>query len=155
MDDEEFNRICIDGGGLRPLTTLTERTRWADNENRLARYHITTAQKLIQDPVAQHFVVHHGSFAMEHKANELLAHHGHRSKNHLCTQVALSRLLHQKDLASRLSKAYQDRMVYDYTADQKSLTSATGLPEFLENAEDFLAAVDERINRPPRHRSDP
>lgn len=142
MDDAEFKAICLEKGGLRPLGTVTERSRWAANARGLADKHIRAARRLLGDGDEEHFVVHHAYFAMEHKANELLATSGHHSRNHLCTQIALSRLLKREDLASVLSRAYSDRQVYDYTTDPETMASAQGFEGFVGVAETFMREID-------------
>lgn len=87
---------------------------------------------------AEERVVGHAYKAMEFKANELLALKGFRSKSHVCSQAALSKLLDRPDLARRLSQAYEDRQAYDYTSNPASMRAADSLEGFLENAEAYI-----------------
>lgn len=144
MDDETFQEICIDGSGLKALETVTERRRFAGEFGELSKTNLSAAEHLL-DTDAEQMVVGHVYGAMEAKANQLLAWRGYRSKNHLCTQVGLSRLLDRTDLARPLSRVYNDRQVFEYTADPGSMTSAKSFEDLLSLARDYLASVDEAI----------
>ncbi|MBI5072981.1 hypothetical protein HZA99_04130 [Candidatus Woesearchaeota archaeon] len=55
-----------------------------------------------------------GYFAMEHKANQLLALNGYKVESHICTQLGLSRLLKKKELARKISEVFQERQTIGY-----------------------------------------
>lgn len=55
-----------------------------------------------------------GFFAMEHKANQLLALQGYKVESHICTQMALSRILERKDLARKISTVFDLRQGVGY-----------------------------------------
>lgn len=84
---------------------------------------------------------------MEHKANELLAVLGYRSKSHVCTQLAMSRILGAPELARVLSAAYQDRLAWNYTEEITSLRSARSLSGFVAVVERFMHEVDVEIEK--------
>lgn len=145
----DFDRDCLAEGRIRPLQTLTERSREAARFRTLAQTRMAAARILLGTE-AEGLVVGHAAFAMEFKANELLALAGWLSKSHVCSQVALSRLLGRVDLAAALSKAYADRQVYDYTIDPGLLQSAGSLRQMVAYAEAFMAKVDLAIAGLPR-----
>lgn len=144
MDADTFREVCLEGGGMRALDTVTERRRFAGEFRRLAETNRRAAEHLLGTD-AEQMVVGHAYGAMEAKANELLAWQGYRSKNHLCTQVALSRLLDRDDLARPLSRVYEDRQTFEYTADPGSLRAATGYEELLAIAEAYIDDVEDAI----------
>lgn len=135
---------CLEVGGLRELRKLTERADSARNAQALTRKRLAAARTLLGTEGEQ-FVVGHAAMAMEAKANELLAWHGYHAKNHVCTQVGLSRILGLKDHARRLSIAYNDRVAYDYTADPTTMSTADTLEGFIEAAEAYIEELEPRI----------
>ncbi len=145
MDDEVFETICLDGGNLIPLGTLTERKRYAAGFARLAETQLRAAEHLLGTDAAQ-MVVGHVYGAMEAKANQLLAVNGYRSKSHVCTQVALSRLLERKDLARPLSRAYRDRQIYEYTSDPGDRQAADTFEDLLGLARTFIDEVQATLD---------
>ena len=80
MDEAEFKRICLDGGGLRPLSTFIERKRRAKTARDLADKHIRTARTLLHDGEEGHFVVHHAYFAMSTRRTSGLRYPGIRRR---------------------------------------------------------------------------
>lgn len=144
MDEEEFQRECLDSGRLRPLPTLTDREREAANARGLAEKRMVAARRLLGSE-AEQLAVGLAASSMEAKTNELLARTGWRSRSHVCTQVALSKLLNRKDLAGILSRAYSDRQVYDYTSDPGTMESAGSVDGFVGMAERYLVAVEAAI----------
>lgn len=144
MDEEAFREECLEPGRLRPLNTLTERRREAAAARRLSEVRMAAARRLLGSD-AEQLAVGNAAFAMEFKANELLARSGWRSKSHVCTQVALSKLLGRKDLAGALSRAYHDRQAFDYTSDPDVMESAASVEEFIEVAGEYIADVEAAI----------
>lgn len=141
MDPETFREICLEGNGMKALDTVTERRRFSAQFRELSETKLRAAEHLL-DTDAEQMVVGHVYGAMEAKANELLAWHGYRSKNHLCTQVGLSRLLDREDLARSLSRVYDDRQTFEYTADPGTMTSADSYVALLETARAYVAKVE-------------
>lgn len=144
LNEEEFKATCLGPGRLRPIATLVERERQASTSRRLSDSKMKAAEVLL-GTVGEQSCVGEAYFAMEHKVNELLAAHGWKSKSHLCTIVALTRLLALSDLARDLSRAYADRQQFDYTADPGDLGSADSYGGFLAFANAFRKRVDEEI----------
>ena len=61
-----------------------------------------------------------GYFAMEQKTYELLARKGLKVTSHVCAIMGLSRVIERKDLASVLSKAYDNRLEVNYLGNIKT-----------------------------------
>ena len=55
-----------------------------------------------------------GYFAMEHKANQIMALKGYKIESHICIQIALSRILNRKDLARKISNIFELRQGIGY-----------------------------------------
>lgn len=144
MDEEEFQEVCLDTGRIKPLNTATERKRYAEDARGLCKRELRGARNLLGTDT-EDLVVGHAYKAMEFKANELLGWAGYRSKSHICTQVALSKLLDRKDLARPLSRSYQDRQAYDYTRDPGAMKAADTFEAFIEMAETYIASVGDAI----------
>ncbi len=51
---------------------------------------------------------------MEHKANQLLAAYGYKVESHICTQIGLSKIAQQKELAKMLSEIFNLRQNIGY-----------------------------------------
>ena len=144
--DRELSEKCVERGTLRPIESLADRERMAQVERRLADRFLRTAWNLLGTDTPESAVIE-GFFAMEHKANELLAVAGWRSKSHVCTQLALSRILGLPEAARVLSVAHEDRLAWNYTEEITSLRTARDLPAFVEVVERFLATLDAEIAR--------
>lgn len=144
--DPDLLERCLEPGSLRPIESLADRERFAASDRRLAARFLRTAQNLLRTDTPESAVIE-GFFAMEHKANELLAVAGWRSKSHVCTQLAISRLLGAPEVARRLSVAYQDRLAWNYTEEITSLRTARDLRGFVAAVERFIQDVDEDIQK--------
>ena len=115
-------------------------------ERRLSSRFLRTARNLLATDTPESAVIE-GFFAMEHKANELLAVAGYRSKSHVCTQLALARVLGAPEAARALSLAYEDRLAWNYTEEVTSLRTATSLAGFVDVAERFCKELADLIAR--------
>ena len=76
-----------------------------------------------------------GYFAMEQKTYELLARKGLKVTSHVCAIMGLSRVVERKDLASVLSKAYDNRLEVNYLGNIKTAELDR------ERANKFMAAT--------------
>ena len=78
-----------------------------------AEYFLECAKNILNTttPLASVLIAH---FAMEHKANQLLSFHGYKIESHKCTQIALSRIVGEKDLAKMLSDIFTLRQSIGY-----------------------------------------
>jgi uncharacterized protein (UPF0332 family) len=116
MHLNDFQKRCLSAGGLRTIATLRDRAEVARQQRELAEQCIAAAEVLVGTRGEQR-AIGQAYFAMEHKANEWLAHHGYEAKDHACTEAALEILLKRPDLAKRLADSYKDRRKFDYTHD--------------------------------------
>lgn len=150
MDEDEFRKECLETGRIKPLNTATERKRYAEDFRELSKRELKGAKNLLGTDT-ETLVVGHAYKAMEFKANELLGWAGYRSKSHVCTQVALSKLLDRKELARPLSRAYQDRQAYDYTRDPGAMKAADTFEEVIEVAEEYIVSIEDAIKELESH----
>lgn len=141
MHRNEWDNRCVKQGNIRPLATQTDRDRVAAQQREIATHCIEAAEALVGtrgEPRA----VGQAYFAMEHKANELLARNGYEGKSHDCAAAALEFLLKRVDLADRLAASYRDRKKYDYTHDERDLVTGKRLQDLIETAKAFMRDVE-------------
>ena len=83
--------------------TISQRLVQQHHNN--AEYFLESAKNMLNSttPLAAIILAY---FAMEHKANQLLALHGYKVESHSCTQMGLSRIVERKDLAKQLSDIF-------------------------------------------------
>ena len=117
--DKEFEEKCLKERTIKqkPTVSIIERKEMI---NSLAEQHKNNSDYLLEatktllesnTPLASYIT---GYFAMEHKANELLALNGYKVESHICTQICLSRVLGRKELAKKLSTAFNLRQAAGY-----------------------------------------
>lgn len=87
--------------------------RLAEQHEKNSAYFLESAQNLLSTstPLAAVILAY---FSLEHKANQLLALHGYNVESHLCTQIGLSRIIGQKELAKMLSDMFTLRQNIGY-----------------------------------------
>ena len=83
-------------------------------------------------------------FAMEHKTYEILALNGIKVTSHICAIKGLSRIIIRKDLATVLSKAYENRLEVNYLGNIKTADmDRDRAKEFIEKtAVPFIKEID-------------
>ncbi|MBI2647668.1 hypothetical protein HYW99_04270 [Candidatus Woesearchaeota archaeon] len=83
-------------------------------------------------------------FAMEHKTYEILALNGIKIISHVCAIKGLSRIIGRKDLATVLSKAYENRLEVNYLGNIKTADmDKARAKEFIEKtALPFIKEID-------------
>ena len=147
--DKKFEEDCILKGNAVPFTTRLEAQKKFHELNNNAEYLLRSAQNLLKSDTPNTAVAD-GFFAMEHKANALIALHGYSIKNHECTPIALSRVLERKDLAQELSEASKLRIVYNYRLDLKSKNEKE-VKDFIEKTVIyFIKEIDVLITKKSR-----
>lgn len=117
--DREFENKCMRERTRTepPSVTVVKQEKTmqalADQHKNNSEYFLEGAQNLLKSstPLLAILV---GFFAMEHKANQLLALRGYKVESHVCTQMALSRILEEKDLAKKLSSVFEARQSVGY-----------------------------------------
>ena len=117
--DSEFESKCLKERNItiKPTVTVIRRPELiapiAEQHKNNSEYFLEGAQILLKSSTPL-LAILMGYFAMEHKANQLLALKGYRVGSHICTQMALSRVLSRKDLARKISKVFDLRQNVGY-----------------------------------------
>ena len=138
MRDREFEEKCLKGRIVKIPPTVTiilqeeEIKSLARQHKNNSEYFLESAQNLVKSSTPLPAILL-GYFALEHKANQLLALRGYKVESHLCTQIALSRVLQRKDLARTMSEVFELRQNVGYRI-------------FLRHSEEERKTVDKIIN---------
>jgi len=104
--DAEFQEKCLKERTIVQKSRVSEiaridlRISMAEQLKNNSKYFLEGAKNLLNSPTPW-LAVLIGHFAMEHKSNQLLAMHGYKVESHICTQIGLSRLIGEKDLAKK------------------------------------------------------
>jgi len=136
--DREFEEKCLRKRTITLEPTVNkikdERSKQhlAKQHDNNAEYFLECAKNLVNSttPLAAVLI---GHFAIEHKANKLLALHGYKVESHICTQIGLSRIVGRKDLAKKLS-------------DILTLRQSVGYRMTLKRSEESKEEVEKTIN---------
>jgi uncharacterized protein (UPF0332 family) len=121
--DNEFDEKCLSKRTVTQEPSVTiiedkELTMTAEQHKNNAAYFLEAAKYLLECKTPL-LAVLLGHFAMEHKANQLLALHGYKFESHICAQIGLSRMIGRKDLAKKLSDVFALRQSIGYRMDLK------------------------------------
>lgn len=117
--DKEFNDKCLNEKTITQKASVTSLKRKEDIDSTVEKhknssdYFIDGARSMLQSKTPL-LAVLLGYFAMEHKANQLLALHGYKVESHICTQIGISRIVGRKDLAQKLSIVFTERQEIGY-----------------------------------------
>ena len=117
--DKEFEEKCLKERTIKqsPTVTVIKRKELmksiAEQHKNSSEYFLEAAKTLLESntPLVSCII---GYFAMEHKANELLALNGHKVESHICAQICLSRVLGYRELAKKLSVVFNLRQAVGY-----------------------------------------
>ena len=119
MIDKEFDEKClqertiISKPSVKIIRDERSKQQIADKHNENSEYFLEGAKNLLNTNTPLLSVVV-GYFAMEHKANQLLALNNYDIESHICTQIGLSRIIGRRDLAKQLSKIFNIRINLNY-----------------------------------------
>ncbi len=151
--DEEFEKKCLKERTIIQKPTVSKiakeelRSSLAEQHRNNSEYFLEAAKVLLESnaPLVSYIV---GFFAMEHKANKLLAVNGYKVESHICTQICLSRVLGYKELAKKLSVVFNLRQVVGYRMFLKhdKLEKENARNVMNGNIIPFVEEVDELIN---------
>jgi len=117
--DKEFEDKCMKERMLKVAPTVTiirqeeEIKSLANHHKNSSEYFLEGARSLLRSNTPL-LAVLLGYFAMEHKSNQLLALKGYKVESHICTQIALSRIVNRKDLAKKVSVIFELRQNIGY-----------------------------------------
>ncbi len=92
----------------------------ANSHKTLSHYFLKGAQSILESDTPL-LAILLGYFSMEQKSYELLARKGLKVTSHVCGIMSLSRVIGRKDLASALSKAYDNRLEVNYLGNIKTI----------------------------------
>lgn len=109
-----------------------------------AEYYLKGAKKLVDSDVP-YLVFVIGFFAVEFKANALLALYSIKIIEHFCTPLALSKVLDDKELAKMYSNVYDLRITYNYRIDYRTL--GEGKEDAQNFMEKFVVPFIEKANK--------
>lgn len=151
--DKEFEEKCLKERTIKqkPTVTILQRKEMigsiAEQHKNSSEYFLEAAKTLAESntPLVSNIV---GYFAMEHKANELLALNGYKVESHICTQICLSRVLGHKDLAKKLSVVFNLRQAVGYRMflKQGDVEKENARKVMDKDILAFIEEVDELIN---------
>ena len=138
MGNNEFEEEClkekevVQKQGARPITTQLERDNNSKNSFSNANYFLEGARQIVKG-ATPYLVFTLGFFAMEHAANALIALKGYKIVDHKCAQMFLSKILNRDDLAKALSRAYNERIAFNYRYNLSSYADKKEAEDFLQN----------------------
>src|SRR3989338_3677791 len=153
MDEEkDFKEKCLSKRTIFQEPTVTrienkEQMRaLADQHKNNSEYFFEAANNMLNSstPLAAILIAH---FAMEHKANQLLALHGYKVGSHACSQIGLSKIAGRKDLAKKLSDIFTLRQSIGYrlTLKQSEKSKEEAEKTFDEIVQPFFEGVDKMV----------
>ena len=150
--DKEFMENCmsrrtkvIDPSAIE-ISNPVEINNLAKSHNILGRYFLESAKSALASSTPL-LAILLGYFAMEQKTYELLARKGLKVTSHVCAIMGLSRVVERKDLASVLSKAYDNRLEVNYLGNIKTaeLDRERANKFMVETALPFINEIDKII----------
>lgn len=151
--DLDFEEKCLKQRSIVQKAAVTligdakTMQRLAEQHEKNSRYFLESAQNLLSTstPLAAIILAY---FAMEHKANQLLALHGYNVESHLCTQMGLSRIVGKKELAKMLSDMFtwRQNIGYRLTLTQSEESKQEAEKTMQELVLPFLQEIDKLVN---------
>lgn len=148
--DKEFEEKCLSkrtveqNPSVTPITDETEVESLTRQHKNNAEYMLEGAKSLLNSstPLLSILV---GHFAMEHKANQLIALYGYKVESHFCTQMGLSRVVGRKDLAKTLSDIFSLRQKIGYRMTLKNTEEDKNMTE--QNVNEKIIPFMEEIDK--------
>lgn len=122
--DKEFEEKCLSKRTIIQEPSVSQiaekalRETIAEQHKSNAEYFLEGAKNIVNSSTSL-LAILIGHFAVEHKANQLLALHGYKVESHICTQIGLSRIVGRKDLAKKLSDIFALRQSVGYRMNLK------------------------------------
>lgn len=158
MIDKEFDEKCLQkrtatsGPSVKIIQDEKIKNQIAGQHNENSKYFLEGAKNLLNTNTPLLAVVI-GYFAMEHKANQLLALNNYDVESHICTQIGLSRIIGRGDLAKQLSNIFDMRLNLNYRmllkkgeeekANAEKVVDETIIP--------FISELDKLIGEKDKH----
>lgn len=158
MIDKEFDEKCLQERAItsKPSVKIIRdekiKHQIADQHNGNSRYFLEGAKNLLNTNTPLLAVVV-GYFAMEHKANQLLALNNYDIESHICTQIGLSRIIGRRDLAKQLSNIFNMRINLNYRMLLKKGEEEKANAERVvnETIAPFISEIDKLIGEKSSH----
>lgn len=152
MTNKKFEDKCMKERTLKiaPTVTIIKREEeiksLADQHENSSAYFLEGTQALLKSNTPL-LAILTGYFAIEHKANQILALNGYKVESHICTQMALSRILDKKDLARTISKVFELRQNVGYRMFLKHGEEERKNAEIIMNKEviPFIEEINELV----------
>ncbi len=146
--DNEFENSCMKERikKFEPyviiLNTPVEIKRATGRYNRGSKYFLKGAEILAESETPLLSIIL-GYFALEHKANEILAFKGYKIKDHVCIIKAISKILERSDLAKELANAYNERLNANYIMSFSTIENDKEYAKrFLEKVKKFIEEME-------------
>lgn len=137
-------RIIKKGPGAEIIKEEDKAKNLYKQLNSASEYYLKGANELIDSDVP-YLVFIIGFFAVEFKANALLALHSIKIIEHFCTPLALSKVIEDKELAKMYSNIYDLRITYNYRIDYRTL--GKGKEDAQNFMDKFVIPFIEKANR--------
>lgn len=124
--DKEFMETCMSKRTKEVEPSVVEISNpvalenLANSHKILSGYFLKGAQLILKSDTPL-LAVLLGYFSMEQKTYQLLAKNGLKVTSHVCGIMGLSKVIGRKDLASALSKAYDNRLEVNYLGNIKTI----------------------------------
>ena len=124
--DKEFTETCMAKRIKEIAPSVTEIPNpvavenIADSHKILSGYFLKGAQSILKSDTPL-LAILLGYFSMEQKTYQLLAKKGLKVTSHVCGIMGLSKVIGRKDLATILSKAYDNRLEVNYLGNIKTI----------------------------------
>ncbi len=152
--DEEFEERCMSIRQITQQPTVTKiqdaaiLQRLAQQHQNNASYFLESAKNMLNSttPLAAVVLAY---FAIEHKANQLLALLGYKVESHVCTQMGLSKIAGRKDLAKQLSDMFtlRQNIGYRLTLIQSEEGKKEAMQTVTEKTVPFMEEIDKLATR--------
>lgn len=151
--DNEFKEMCMNKRirEIEPsaveISNPVEISNLAKSHKTLSNYFLKGAEPVLSS-ISPLLAILLAYFAMEQKTYEILALKGLKVTSHVCAIKGLSRVIGRKELASILSKAYDNRLEVNYLGNIKTAELDKGrAKKFIdETCMPFIAEVDKLIS---------
>mgnify|MGYP001589841278 FL=1 len=124
--DKEFTETCMAKRIKEIETSVTENPnpvaveKIANSHKILSGYFLKGSQSILKSDTPL-LAILLGYFSMEQKTYQLLAKKGLKVTSHVCGIMGLSKVIGRKDLATILSKAYDNRLEVNYLGNIKTI----------------------------------
>ena len=151
-EDKDLEEKCLSKRTITQEPTVTkienkeQMKTLAEQHKNNSEYFYEAANNLLKSstPLVAILIAH---FAMEHKANQLLALHGYKIGSHVCSQIGLSKIAGRKDLAKKLSDIFTLRQSIGYrlTLKQSDKSKEEAEKTFDEIVQPFFEEADKVI----------